>query len=261
MSKGKYKRKRERAQQHTDKKTPETRTLKSEIRTTEDQAEHPTARQYKPEKQEDTSMKFWAWAKQTSLTDRIVAFFTAVLALASIYQFIIMGGQLDTMRKDQRPWIKITATPGAFSSDGGRIGATIHITNSGKTPARGVVRGDFFVEKVKNGESPKLDYPNPHTRFTTGLIVPNDTPVDMFIERLRPTAKNTTESDPVIGAEFDDFKQMNIFFVLYGTVRYGDFFGIDHWTKFCAVLVPPQPPPNSTNTGQPCTNYSDVDSN
>jgi hypothetical protein len=69
------------------------------------------------------------------------------------------------------------------------------------------------------------------------------------------------ESDPLIASELDDFKQVKIFFVIYGTIHYADFFGTDHWTKFCNVILPQNPPPKSTMTGQPCTNYADVDSN
>jgi len=49
--------------------------------------------------------RFRDWAKQnSSFTDWCIALFTLVLAVAAVYQFIIMGGQLDEMRKDQRPW-------------------------------------------------------------------------------------------------------------------------------------------------------------
>lgn len=49
------------------------------------------------------------WAKEgKTFTDWCVAVFTFVLAAAAIYQFTVMNGQLDTMRKDQRPWIDFT---------------------------------------------------------------------------------------------------------------------------------------------------------
>lgn len=93
------------------------------------------------------------------------------------------------------------------------------------------------------------------------MITPNDTPQDISIERVRSGANNAVESDPLIASELDDFNQLRIFFVVYGTVHYSDFFGTDHWTKFCTVLVPSNPPAHSTMTGQSCTNYGDVDSN
>jgi len=197
-----------------------------------------------------------------SLTDRLITAFTAVLAVAAIYQIVITGSQLDTMRKDQRPWIKISYTPAPLTALGS-VGGTIHLVNNGKTPARGVVRGDFFVEAVKNGEQPKLDSPDyPHTKFTTGIVVPNDSPQDIPIERRRFASNGSDiELDPLTATEFDDFKQVKIFFVAYGTVYYADFFGINHWTKFCMFSGPPNPPPNTGVTAQQCSNYSDVDSN
>jgi hypothetical protein len=198
---------------------------------------------------------------ECSLTDRIIAFFTAVLAVVAIYQIVITGSQLDTMRKDQRPWIKVSFTT-AIAQTSAAIGGTIHLVNNGKTPARGIVVGDFVVELVKNGETPKLNYPLPHARFTTGMIVPNDIPLDFEIDRLRAGENNTIEIDPLMASELEDFNHGRIFFVAYGTVNYSDFFGSKHWTKFCTVILTSiQPPPKPTFTGQTCTNYGDVDSN
>jgi len=199
-------------------------------------------------------------ARVTANATKWIAIFSFFLAAAAIYQFIILNRQLDTMRKDQRPWIKVTFNPGVLQPLG-PIGGIVHLVNNGKTPARGIVRGDFAVEKVKNGEQPRLDYPVPHTQFTTGMITPNDVPQDIAIERVRSSKNNTVEADPLMASELDDFKQVRIFFVVYGTVYYSDFFGTDHWTKFCAVLLPSNPPPHSTMSGQSCTNYGDVDSN
>jgi hypothetical protein len=258
MSKGKYKRKRERHHNAVQQQSPDGGLLECK-----QQAKEPHPRQGARENKKEPSMSFGErfrelW-KQCSLTDQIIAFFTGILAAASIYQFILMGSQLDTMRKDQRPWIKVTFSLGALQTLA-PIGGAIHLVNNGKTPARGIVKGDFVVERVKNGEQPKLDYPLPHTRFTTGMITPNDTPQDVAIERMR-SIDNTVEIDPLMASELEDFNQVRIFFVVYGTVHYSDFFGTDHWTRFCTVVLPSNPPPNSSMTGQSCTKYSDVDSN
>ncbi len=204
--------------------------------------------------------RFYDLARRSTLTDWIIALFTIVLAGAATYQFVIMNGQLDTMRKDQRPWIKVSFTSPPLQALA-PIGGKLHLTNNGKTPARGIVRGDFVVETVKNGEQPKLDYPRPHTVFTTGMIMPSETSQDIPVQRVRSAASNGVENDPMMASEFDDFNRVKIFFVVYGTVHYADFFGADHWTKFCTVVLPSNPPPNTTMSGKPCTDYADVDSN
>jgi len=39
--------------------------------------------------------------------------------------------------------------------------------------------------------------------------------------------------------EIDDFKNARVFSIAYGIVHYSDFFGTNHWTKFCDFIVPP----------------------
>src|SRR5438067_3918686 len=60
--------------------------------------------------QQSTLLRFREWLRhEKTFTDWVIAAFTAVLAGASIYQFVIMSAQLDEMRgsllKSQRPWV------------------------------------------------------------------------------------------------------------------------------------------------------------
>ncbi len=102
-------------------------------------------------------------AEKSSLTDWLLAAFTLVLAAAGIYQFIILDSQLGVMRKDQRPWLKLDLALNNLVV-GQPITATMRIVNNGKTQAR-VLWGDMAIERVKNGEGPRLDYPLPHSRL------------------------------------------------------------------------------------------------
>ena len=79
-------------------------------------------------------MRFKEWTKKDkTFTDWCVAAFTAVLAVAAIYQFIVMGGQLDTMRKDQRPWMDLTFTTNSNALQVGYpITAAAHMVNGGR---------------------------------------------------------------------------------------------------------------------------------
>ena len=178
MSKGKHKRKREQAQRKAQQKARETGLLNSENISTEE-ADSTNARESDRDNKKEPSMRFRerlrVLLERSSLTDRIIAFFTFVLACAAIYQFVIMGNQLDTMRKDERPWLKIDFTLNTLQANQ-PIAGTIHVVNNGKTPARAIT-ADMAIERVRNGELPRLTYPLPHPRFTTGLLFPN-TPVD-----------------------------------------------------------------------------------
>lgn len=259
MSKGKYKRKRERARKKKEEAAQKAVLMENEkIADDKQDATKKAAREASASQQPSRWERFKQWAKKDkTFTDWCIAAFTFVLAGAAIYQFIIMGSQLDTMRKDQRPWIKVTFTPFPLQSLA-PVGGKIHLVNNGKTPAR-IVRGDFAVEPVKNGDQVEFHYPKAHVVTTTGMISPNDIPVDVPVERKKLASDgNTLESDPLTGAEFENLQpRINVFFVVYGTVSYSDFFGNDHWTKFCEFMVPGNA--IGSVTAQRCTNYSDVD--
>jgi hypothetical protein len=256
MTKGKNKRKRQRAHQQTHQKPLPTSALDRAINC---HSEAPTGatREDETHNKKERLVRFRELMKSSTLTNWCLVIFTGILAGAAIYQFIIMGSQLDTMRKDARPWIKIDFDPITFRVNS-PIGSTVHIVDNGKTPAKAITV-DVVVEKVNNGEEPKLDYHWPHSRFTTGLLSPN-TPRDAPFSRLRASANGTaTEDDILTQSESDDFQHFKIFFVVYAITSYKDFFGIEHWTKLCVAELPPNV--SGTFTGKKCTNYGDVDSN
>jgi hypothetical protein len=260
MSKGKHKRKKQRAEQQAKEQAAAMRLLEDKKMSANEETEPSTTREHESNNNDNPSRwkQFRDWAKQnSSFTDWCIALFTFVLAGAAIYQFVIMGGQLDEMRKGERPWISISFNNGTLKTNA-PISSTLSIVNKGKTPAR-TITADVAIDAVKNGEEPKLNYPLPHTRFTTGLIFPGD-PYTIQINKLR-TSNNggPPEADLLTQPAFDDFQNGRLFFVLYANVSYKDFFGIEHWTRICAAWVQSRVP--GSFTGQKCTNYGDVDSN
>lgn len=262
MSKRKHKPKQKHTQQDAKQKVERTPVVDGVVITAKEQPSSPQRENTKGKAKEESTMGFREMAKRSSFTDWCLAVFTLALVATSIYQFVLMRGQLDAMRKDQRPWIKISMTSFPTANQVlAPIGGTLHFVNNGKTPARGIVHGTFIVETVKNGEQPKLDYPPPRHRFMTGMMMPNDTPVDMEVQRMSLDASNNPHPAPFTAPEVEDFKQAKIFFVVYGTVYYADFFGTSHWTKFCAVMLAHEMPSDATFTGEKCTNYDDVDEN
>ncbi len=195
------------------------------------------------------------WTRQ-DFTDWAIVLFTGVLAGAGVYQFIVLGGQLDDMRKDQRPWVEISFKNGTTQLNAA-LSYTITIVNKGKTPARAIT-ADMAVDEVKNGEEPRLDYPLPHGRFHTGLAFPND-PIEYPVFKVVPSDDGKSTKNYVLGQpEFDNFQAGKTFFVMYAIVSYSDFFGTKHWTRRCAAWVSQNA---QSFSGQKCTNYGDVDTN
>jgi hypothetical protein len=259
MSKRKHKRRKQRAQERAQQQAEKTGLLEqvkvSKKRETEAGADRTNEGTHDKNPPWEA---FMGWIKEkSSFTDWCLVFFTGVLAAAAIYQFIILGGQLNQMRKEQRPWINISFNMGAIQTNG-PISATISLVNKGKTPARAIT-GQMAIDAVKNGEEPQLNYPVPHPRFTTGLIFP-DEPDNVPFNKLRySNSGGSTEPDLLTQSEFDDFQNGRVFFVFYADVSYKDFFGVEHWTRTCKVLVQSNVP--GTFSGRKCTNYGDVDSN
>lgn len=163
------------------------------------------------------------------------------------------------MRKDQRPWIRVDLDSPSVQPDSAMFG-TLHLVNKGKTPAR-TVRGDIVVERVKNGENPRLDYPRPHMEISVGIQFP-DVPSDAIpvMRARRSIGSNSPENDPITKTESEDFANGVTFYVVYGKITYTDFFGVDHWTKFCTPIVSSNPRVGGF-TFRACTDYGDVDSN
>jgi hypothetical protein len=199
------------------------------------------------------------WVGRSSVTDWCIAVFTLALVLTSLYQFIVMSSQLDAMRKDQRPWIKVTFDNFTTSLQA-PLGGNLHMVNNGKTPAKNI-DGKIIFERVENGEQPRLDGGTAWVKFTTGVQFPNDPqtqPVSMqhtvnrpggiFYESVMPTQ-----------SELDDYNAGKIFYVAYAEVKYKDYFGREHWTKFCTFMATPNLPQGVT--AKRCTDYNDIDDN
>ena len=204
MAKGKHKRKKNTAQQKTSER-PARPVIMESKKVGKNQAEPRAERTGKASNNEDPSWwrRFWTWAKSnSSFTDWCIAAFTAVLAAAAIYQFIITDRQLDVMRKDERAWVVISSNA-APKEVALKVGVAptlpITITNTGKTSATDLY-GQFYVELVPNGAAPHFESTDTYMRTSTGLLVPN-APVPIDVERKRLGANNSVEPNPITDAE------------------------------------------------------------
>lgn len=183
----------------------------------------------------------------TRHSSTVVAIFTIILAVIGGIQACIYTKQLDVIRKDQRPWIKVdTAAQDSMESiiQNNGINVVMTFRNLGKTPAQNVM-GRMFAEKVKNGKQAKLDESgDAFMKSASGAIFPNDPDTSPTkILSFTPT-------------ELEQFRGGHLFVVFYGTFEYYDFFRTKHWTRFCQFHAPPQ-----GATAKNCSDYNDIDTN
>jgi hypothetical protein len=194
---------------------------------------------------------------RSSLTDWLLALFTLVLAGAAIYQFVIMGGQLDTMRKDQRAWIVVTQKSGTTIAIDAAPSTSMTITNTGKTPASQIV-GHFYVEVVPNGENPHFEAQMIHTTMISGVVLPN-APQEITASRRRAKVNGTAgegEGDPLTPDEKASLDAGKSWIAVHGIVWYDDVFHQHrHWIKFC--FWSDLKPGNYGSRG--CTAYNSID--
>ena len=182
-----------------------------------------------------------------------------MLAVFGIPSFVFLYYQLkeshEAMIEDQRAWVSV-ALPASFPLTGTSIPATTQITNSGKTPARGV-EGDVVATVLNKGEEPALgDFSvgHPHNRMSMGVVFPG-APIPITITLIHYGPKNGEVIAPD-DALRQDIANGNRFILFYGRLTYYDVFGIPHWTQFC------------TGSGsamqdnlKKCISYNDVDNN
>lgn len=259
MSKGKYQRKREHARQNAKKQITNVALSNGKVTPAEKQEETTNPSHSNRRHEKENSVSFREAVKRSSFTDWCIAAFTLVLTVVAIYQLIVTGGQLDTMRKDQRPWLKIiNATPdNIVLTEGQTALGSIQVLNSGKTPAKDV-HLEVTMQKLRSDEIPSPDWGRPHVIASTGTVFPNVTSKPLAFglgkEEINASGFTAITQDDV--QQFDTGK---VYFVVYGKAIYTDFFGTDHWTHFCVYRVNGNI--DVSVPARPCTQYNDVDNN
>ncbi len=263
MSKGKHKRKRQRAQQHAEQQVAQVRVLDGEVISAKEQPEAPKTPDGKECHKERTPVGFREFLKRPSITDWCIAGFTFVLASAAIYQFIIMGSQLKVMRIDQRAWLKFEAAPVKAGDEsvswqivpGQPVTYPLRVVNTGKTPATNIDMR-IFADIVDASQEPPLGHVEehahvPHGHITAGIIFPSSDFKQPVVRPGNNGAPLMATDDEVIAV-----RDGRAYLAVYGVIAYDDVFKTRHWTKFCNWIA---------LKGQfhalKCTQYNSVDSN
>ena len=207
--------------------------MKEVKRTSENQAEHATTAKSNADSKKEIAVKekFWTWARKSSLTDRIIALFTAILAGAAIYQFSITDSQLDVMRKQQRAWLSIKATRPTYKI-GDAPTTSIAIENIGNTPATNIAL-NFYIEVVAEGSQPRFDEKIMHTSGISGVIAPKDR-IDLVTSRHKVTS---SDPDPLIESEKTALDDGKAWIAIHGGAAYDDVFKVRHKVNFCAWIA------------------------
>lgn len=105
MSKNNRNKHRQHVSRHLQSQPQEAEIDHQKVVPAEQKADSSTTTNHESEEEKGRSMRLKEFFGRSSLTDWLLAIFTGALVAAAIYQFIIMGGQLDVMRKDLRAWI------------------------------------------------------------------------------------------------------------------------------------------------------------
>jgi hypothetical protein len=257
VTKGKHKRKKQRAQQQAQPSAANAPVVEQE-EMAENKTEPSTQRTANPQNDPNPSRwkRFAEWVKrESSFTDWCVAAFTCVLAFAAIYQFIIMGGQLDVMRKDQRAWIAIAQKSGTTIAVNTAPFTSISISNTGKTPATGMV-GNFYVEVVPKGESPHFEAQIMHTTMISNVVLPN-APQEVTVVRRMGVKPDEAADNPITENEKASLNDGKAWIAVHGIVWYDDIFHRDrHWIKFCFWS---DLKPGGVYSSRGCAIYNSVD--
>lgn len=263
MAKGKYKRKKQQPKQQA---YPAHNTVpgveKKEM--AENKTESATQSPHKSTNQENPRWgHFIEWAKREStFTDWCIAAFTCGLFVASIYQFIILNGQLDVMRKDQRAWITLEEA-GRQLNVGQPIAFRFFLHNTGKTPARDL-DATFRMEILDVGGQPTFTYPDKFiTYIHTNAQFPNDR-TTLGITSLIPVPGTETIQPTMFTQDLGDkWNNRQIWFAVYGVITYIDIFGKTHWDRKCEVFFNVRSDVVASTPGgaRKCVQYNDFDRN
>lgn len=254
MSKGKYKRKRQHAQQKAKEDVEKPSSLEPEkMAQNNEEPAAETTKNHAKDKKPSRWTRFVNWVgNNKTFTDWCIAAFTFVLAAAAIYQFVIMGGQLGVMRTDQRAWLNVTERGSAQVITNAPLSATMSVTNTGKTPASNML-GYFYVEVVPEGGKPNFESARRRDSLSSGVIPPGVTR-DVPIMRYKD---DPAEAELLSQSEKNDLDNGRAWLAIHGIIWYEDVFHTRHWLRFCEWYGYK---PGADYHSKNCTAYNSIDS-
>jgi len=150
---------------------------------------------------------------------------------------------------EERAWLSIDSMFPA-PKENIPIESEVHITNTGKTPAKKIV-SEFVVSIFKNTDAVKFEYSNQYrTGQVVGIMQPNgfvNTDVVKPVDQFHPVLLTKTD--------VDDLQNGRAYWAVYGRGQYDDIFGETHWFHFCNWISNYK---GGTYNTIGCTQYSDT---
>lgn len=241
MSKGKHKRKKQQAEQRAQQQAKE--------------AALPTDRTNESINDKEPRENFVGWIREkSSFSDWCLVVFTGVLAAASIYQFIIMRGQLNEMQRQteisERPWLSVEPKPILLNWVDYPTGKQavlvlrLPVKNVGKSIAKDIqIDAKIFPTKVEMPVAPDAmkhqqelcDHPTPAPIGKFDLF-PGDPPAKREID----ISAGPTAIEAQTASSTGDKPRKLVGFYVIGCVSYHFSFGTQmHQTFFAYHLLGP----------------------
>ncbi len=171
---------------------------------------------------------------------------TAIIALR------ISSHQLNTMRLEQRAWVKVEhkLQPTAENKP---LVADIVIKNTGKTPAKHIA-ANFRVQIVRKTDSPEMES-GFNFHHVSGILHP-DTSLTNNVPMMRET-QSITNPTLLTKADLAKVESGEAYIAVFGRVTYSDVYGVSHWVNFCDWGYFKPGPYNALA----CVGFNDVDNN
>lgn len=185
-----------------------------------------------PKQDETEDMK-----TKTGPGNRATAFFTCVIALATVVQVFVVYRQWIAMEKaltvtrenneiGQRPWMLVVATTKYDPIPDQPATISIDFKNSGHSPAIGVViRTRLRIDKNSKGFIPNYGYPTPSEVSEGSVGI--DQVISSSVSPLTRSENEIAQLKSGIDALW-----------LYGDVQYGDIFDGARVTTYCMKWEP-----------------------
>jgi hypothetical protein len=204
--------------------------------------------------------------KGVKLTDWLLTAFNLLLVGINIYVIIVLGKQLDVMRKDERAWIS-TQVLNSQNDVGKPIAVLSNFLNTGKTPAKHF-KVKMKVEVLDSSTEPTFDFSNELLNNTVddALVLPHPPPVPTGVTVLRQVPGTQTVEEVTLTQDMHDkYIAGQLWFAFEGKLSYEDVFGVGHWTNFCYANFyrgGPTGPPGIIRppaVTKKCEEYNDTD--
>jgi hypothetical protein len=265
MSKGKYNRKRQRAQEKAHREAEQIRLANNKVIAAKKQPKPSEAPNSDGNEKEQRNMVSREVPKRNDLTNWLLAIFTGILTTVAGFQWFVTNRQLDVMRNDQRAWIEVQEIPpdGRVPKvevvAGKPIMYPIKVTNTGKTPAKDV-KLMLAAEVVGFGNEPNFRCVEQATCSDEvnlwGIIFPSQAN-EISGRRWTLTGPAPVDTD----ADAAAWQEEAAYVAVYGMIDYVDVYKIHHWTKFCFWRNSPANGAHTHFNAKDCTEYNSVDSN